>query len=330
MASTSNIMPWNSTIDNLCIVFAVCVMLVKVYKLTLTLNKVIILAIISLFVLYSCVTIGQYDLLISLIAICLLIDEDMDEYISVLFKTQVFILVAHIVVSTFLTLIGADAFFWGTTGSRVRFNGGFSHANVLSSYILSCMLMFAWKNFKHLTTNKFAWMVTIVVLSYIMTRSRTGLLLNIILLLLVYFAQNESKLLVKTINPILFLLFPVLTVFVFWAQGQFLNNNGAIVILDQFLTGRIKYAAYAFIRSGTTWLPRYLDYATEGVAGWTPEWNLNTFTFDNLYSFLFIQMGIVWVGIITAMIVLVCKKCDFKFKIFKFKDCPLLKKQIFH
>ena len=316
MASTSAIMPWNSLVDNLCIIFAVCVMLVKICRLTFPLNKLIMLAGMALIALYTCVKMGQYDLLITVIAICLLIDEDLDAYIGLMFKVQTFILIAHVAVAGLLSLAGADDYFWTMTDHRLRFNGGFAHANVLACYTLSCMLMFAWKRFKHITTNQFAAMACITVLSYIMSRSRTGLLLNLFLLLLIFLTQNENKLVVKVINPILMLLFPGLAAMVFWAQGQLVSGNSIALFLDELLTGRIKYAAYANLRSGVTWLPRYLDYADTGVVGWTPEWNLNTFTFDNLFSFLFMQMGMIWIGIIIVMLAVVCKKSEFKNKLF--------------
>lgn len=316
MATSSAIIPWNSLLDNLCIIFAVCVMLVKIYRLTLPFRKLIELAGVALLAVFTCVRMGQYDLLITVIAICLLMDEDLDAYIDLMFKVQVFIILAHIAVSGFLSLLGAGDNFWHMTDNRLRFNGGFAHANVLACYTLSCMLMFAWKQFKHITTNQFAVMACITVLSYAMSRSRTGLLLNLFLLLLLILTQNENKLVMKAIDPGLLLLFPALTAFVFWAQRQYVAGNSIAILLDDLLTGRIKYAAYGYLRSGITWLPRYLDYADSGVVGWTPEWNLNTFTFDNLYSFLFLQMGIIWIGVFAVMIAVVRKRFDFRNKLF--------------
>ena len=146
--------------------------------------------------------------------------------------------------------------------------------------------------------------------------SRTGLLLDLLLLILLFLAQNENKLVVWAINPILLLLFPALATMVFWAQKQLIIGSHAAAVLDNLLAGRIKYAAYAYLRSGTTWLPRYLDYVDTGVVSWTQEWNLNTFTFDNLYSFCFMQLGMVWIGIFTVMIAVVCKKAEFRNKLF--------------
>lgn len=79
IAPTSFLIPWNSLIDNLCIVFSLSVMLVKLTRLTIALSKAIGFAGISMLVLYTCVSIKQYDLMITLVAVCLLIDEDLDE-----------------------------------------------------------------------------------------------------------------------------------------------------------------------------------------------------------------------------------------------------------
>ncbi len=314
--SYSMIMPWNSHVDNLCLAFAICVTFAKICRLTFPLNKLIALAVAALLALYTSVSMKQYDLLLTVIAICLLIDEDLEEYISLMLRIQVWILIGHIAFSVFLSLVGSANRVWIRPDHRLRFTGGFTHPNVLSSFILSCMLMFAWKRFRRITPNEFGWMVCITFLTFIMSKSRTGLILNLFTLLLLFLAQNENKLLTKTLHPVLLVIFPGLSAMIFWAQKQYAAGNRIALVLDDLMTGRIKYAAYAYLRSGTTWLPRYLDYADAGVVSWTPEWNLNTFTFDNLYSFLFMQMGMIWIGVIAVLIILACKKFDFRNNLF--------------
>lgn len=315
-AATSKIMPWNSLVDNLCIVFSIAVMILKICRLTLPVRRLLALAAMGLGILYTCVSISQYDLLITMVAICLLIDEDLEEYISLMLRVQIYILIAHIAVSGFLSLIGDYDPYWRWINGRFRFNGGFIQANLLSSYILSCMLMFSWKQFGRITPNQFAGMACIAALTYILTKTRTGLLLNVILLLLIYLTQNENQLVIKVVNAAYLLVFPALSGLVFWATRQYTAGGSIAMALDDLLTGRVKYAAYAYLRSGTTLLPRYLDYADIGQISWTPEWNLNTFTFDNLYSFIFMQLGMVWIVIATAMFFLLFKKFSFRNRLF--------------
>ena len=60
----SALMPWSSLVDNLCIVFVIGVTFAKLTRLTMPLGRLLTLAILSLFALYTCVTMGQYDLLV--------------------------------------------------------------------------------------------------------------------------------------------------------------------------------------------------------------------------------------------------------------------------
>lgn len=316
MATYSAILPWNSLVDNLCIVFALGVMLAKFCTLTFPLNKLLALAAVALLALYTTVTMKQYDLLVTIVAVCLLIDEDLEEYIALMLKTQGWILVAHLAVSILLSLLGEANRFWFTANDRLRFNGGFGHSNVLSCFIQSCLLMFAWLRFRRVTPNELGWMAAITFLSFIMSRSRTGLALNCFILLILYLAQNENRLSKKLLDLAFPVLFPSLAAMIFLAQKLYASGNGAAQLLDDLMTGRIKYAAYACLRSGTTLLPRYLDYAASGVVSWTPEWKLNTFTFDCLYSFLLMQIGMLWIGVITVLFILIRNKLDFRNKVF--------------
>lgn len=316
MASSSKIVPWNSLLDNLCIIFAICVVLVKVYTLTIRLSRLLALGAVAVLTLYTCVSMRLYDLLVTMVAVCLLIDEDLEEYIPLMLKIQAFFLAVHISVTVLLSLTGSAGRFWFMTDDRLRFNGGFSHPNVLSCYILSCMMMFSWTRFRHITPSQFGWMVCITIFSFLMSRSRTGLLLNLFLLLLIFLTQKCNRLMEMALNAVLPLLFPGFAAAIFLAQKLYASGNSTVLLLDDLLSSRIKLAAYACQRSGTSWLPRYLDYADIGYVTWSPEWNLNTFTFDCIYSFLFVQMGIVWIGVIAVLITVACRRFDFRNKVF--------------
>ena len=104
-ASSSMLIPWNATIDNLCIAFALCVTFAKLCRLTLPLRHLLVLGIMALVSLYTCVSMGQYDLLVTVIAVCLLIDVDLEEYISLMLKIQAYLILGHIVAAGFLSLI---------------------------------------------------------------------------------------------------------------------------------------------------------------------------------------------------------------------------------
>ena len=316
MSTFSLIIPWTPLADTLCVAFSICVMLIKLCRLTLHIGKLIALCAVSLFALYTCVSIQQYDLLVTMIAIFLLIDEDMEEYIALMLKIQTVFLIGHIIAAAILSTTGSQFRFWYTADERLRFNGGMLHPNVLSCFIVSCMLMFSWLHFQRITANQFCWLIIIACFTFLASRSRTGLLLTLFLLLLIFLTQMYSQLVEKLITPLIAVLFPVISAFLFLMQKLYISGNRAALLLNDLLTTRIKLGAYAYVRSGISWLPRYLDYTYTGMITWTQEWNLSKFTFDCLYSYMPIQMGILWVCIFSLVFVVASKKLDFRDRIF--------------
>ncbi len=316
MSSVSLLMPWNLWIDNMVVILSICVLCFKMFETKMKLCKFLIMTFLALFTLFTCVQMKQYDLLISMIAIYLLMNEDIEVYISLIYKIQVVMIVIHLVLAGVLSLVGYADQFWIFTGTRFRFNGGFFHPNVLASYISSCMLMYIWKRFGKITANRFAGLLLVIIGSYVISRSRTNFLINLLLLFLTIVGQEKKQFFDKVLNKILRFAFPALAIFVYVLQTRYLTWNRWILLIDSLLTGRIKYAAYAYWRSGTTLFPRFLDYAQSGWVEWNEQWNLNTFAFDNAYSFIWMQMGAVWFVIISMIIWVFVKRIDYKTKIF--------------
>jgi len=316
MCSTSLLIPWNSLIDNVCIIIGIFVFLIKMYGQRFTIPQFCTICFWGIFILYTCVTMKNYDLLITFITVCLLQNEELDEYISIIFKIEVLIITIHLLLAIILSLLGGGHEFLIVTGTRTRFSGGFTHPNVLSAYVFSCMIMYVWKHFGEISGNEFCELVLVMLGTYFATKSRTSFLLNILLLLLIFLGQNKQNFMEKIMNRVLKYVFPFMSLFVYWAQKNYLTGNIFIIGIDNLLSGRLKYAAYAYETSGITWFPRYLDYVESGKVSWDVIWNLNTFTFDNIYSFLFIQMGGIWIVLISVLIIALCKKCSYKCKVF--------------
>jgi hypothetical protein len=68
--------------------------------------------------------------------------------------------------------------------------------------------------------------------------------------------------------------------------------------MDTFLNARIRLGAYAYNRYGLTILGRnFLSFH----AVWDEKWKLNWFTFDCTYSYLMINMGVIWIVFIALI-----------------------------
>lgn len=316
MCSNSILLPWNSFLDNFCVVIGVLVFVKKICDQYFKVTQLVLTGLLGMLVLYTGLTIKQYDLMISFITIYILMNENLDEYIEMIFRIEVLIVIFHVLLAIVLSLAGMTQNYWIITGSRIRFNGGFTHPNVLASLIFSCMMMYVWRYFGNISIKKFIGLLLTAVGTFALTKSRTSFLLNILLLIFIYLGQRKQMIFEYVLNKSLRYIFPILSCVIYWAQKNYQSGNQIIQIMDNLLTGRIKYAAYAYETSGLTWLPRYLDYADTGVVSWDPVWNLNTFTFDNVYSFMYMELGIIWIIVFSILIFAICNRIDYKCKMF--------------
>jgi len=316
MCSNSILVPWNLFLDNFCVLIGVSVFVKKLCDQYFKVTQLIFTGILGLLVLYTCVTIKQYDLMMSFITIYILLGEELDEYIDMIFKIEFWILIFHVLVTMVFSLVGMTQNYWIIIDSRIRFNGGFTHPNVLASLIFSCMMMYIWRNFGDMSTKKLVGLLLTAVGIFTLTKSRTSFLLNILLLIFIYLGQRKQTICEYILNKSLKYIFPIISCVIYWAQKNYQTGNQIIQIMDSLLTGRIKYAAYAYETSGVTWWPRYLDYLDTGVVNWDEVWNLNTFTFDNVYSFMYMELGIIWLIVFSILIFAICNKVDYKCKIF--------------
>ena len=72
-----------------------------------------------------------------------------------------------------------------------------------------------------------------------------------------------------------------------------------IRVVDTFMTGRLKLGAYAYEHYGFTLLGQVVEKGTK--FGYDALWNMSRFTtFDNLYTKLMINNGIIWLVIIAV------------------------------
>lgn len=313
--SSSFILPLPSLLDNLINAFVVCVFLFKIIHMQFSLKQFLIFIYFGILIFFTSLSIKQYDILISFIAICLLMGEETNEYFKYMLKLESIILVFHVCLAFVLSFGELGKIIW-VQGESIQFNGGFIHENVLSTYVFSCMLIYLWINFDKLKLKNMLFLILTCIIVYVFTRSRTTLILNILMIILVFIFSSKKRSFEIILKKTLPFLFPTISIAMFYFITHYLDNNSLILKLNELLTGRIKLGAYAFSRSGICFLPRYLDYANIGYVEWDFFWRFQTFTFDNLFSYMFIQLGVIWIITVSILIIQIIKKTNYKFHIY--------------
>lgn len=297
-------------IDAACIGVGIVVFLLKVFSYRFGCKDFFLFAGCGLFVLFTCYQIKQYDLLISFITIFLLRDENLDEYVRMIFKYQIIMMIAIFGAMSVYHFGYFEHIYWYRLLDRTSFMACMSHPNILATCVISLMLMYVWLNFEDFTFNKYLALITVTVILFLLTDTRTTFILSLFFLSFMYWMRGERVKII--ISKYLKFLFPSMGIAVFFLIKQYINGNAWLLWLDSLVSGRIKLGSYAYYHSGIAILPRMLEYARDGIVQWEQQWQLNAFAFDNLYSFIWIQLGVVWFVFISVFIHYLIKKTDYK------------------
>lgn len=92
---------------------------------------------------------------------------------------------------------------------------------------------------------------------------------------------------------------PVLSLAFWYTTVNYQSSGSIIKIIDTFMTGRLKLGAYAYEHYGFTLFGQVVEKETR--FGYDALWNMSKFsTFDNLYTKLMINNGIIWLVIIAV------------------------------
>lgn len=314
LLSYQNILEISPMVDECCVAFAVAVFVLKLLRNPFTVKKFCWFALIGALVLFTCYEIKQYDVLISFITIFLIKDENFEECIRLMLITEIVVMIFICLMGGVAVLQGREKIFFSIKGDRVRFKGAMIHANVFSGCIFSCLLMTMWLCYEKISKKHYMIWGFVAAVAFVLTDTRTTLLLTVFSMS--FLVLRNNRYVQKWCEKYLIFLFPVLVGVIYYWITHFVEGSTVAMYADNLLTGRIELGAYAYERSGITFLPRFLDYAEEGKISWEQAWGLNKFTFDNLYSFLWVQFGFVWIMVITILIGLLVSKTEHKCRFF--------------
>lgn len=318
LLTTSLIIPWTSWMDGSCTVFAIIVFALKLYQDKDQLLQDRWLSALGIGIVLTCLVLRSYNLMLTFMTVYLLQGRPFDKYVRLILRLEVALIAFHLLISGGMSILGSGEAFWIVTDTRLRFTGGFNHPNILSTYLLSCMLMYIWLHFDHLSKMDAAMFIGITLFSFVTSKSRTGLLINVMVLLVLYFFRHplERFPVQRYLKQFLPYLFPILMVLNILAMVIFPYHWSLIDFVDGLFSGRIRLGAYALARSGIAILPRYLNYASTGLVTWDWTWQMNTFTFDNLYSFCWVQLGLIWIMLLGYLIARLIAQTDTKVHVF--------------
>lgn len=301
----------NGSIDNIlsCIIaflFAIDIIFQKY-----SIRTLLVYLGIAIFTFFLCYYINSFQILLTVLTILAIRKTDFTRVIKFIFQYECTFTILLIIFSVFCQFL-FDMPIYIVKEGVTRFCFGFVHPNLFSIMLANLLLMWVWINYEYIKLGHFIILIVLEVVLYTFSKTRTAFYIMIILILLIalLYKKNNSRL----FSYISGLSFPA--VGVFWCVlFSTYRGSGFYNFFDTILSGRLRLAAYAYNTVGYTWFGSDVLPILKKVE-WDPVYYLNDYTFDSLYSELFMNIGIVTFVLLCVLFFVLSMKRNNKINIF--------------
>ena len=285
-----NMIPYSDTLLSL---LAVLFLGLSILNKGYTIKILFVYGIVALLGLYSSYYVGNVMLFTTILTILAMYNEN--RTILFLYKYEV---TAFVVLSV-LSLVTGNVKRYVDEGMSLYFNFGFSHPNVAAAMLFNIMIMWIWLSYNELKPQIYLKLGIFSFVVYFFTGARTILIVGLITIFLVMISKSEKKWINEGLAFVSGWIVPVLSLAFWYTTVNYKSSGSIIKIIDTFMTGRLKLGAYAYEHYGFTLFGQVVEKGTR--FGYDALWNMSKFsTFDNLYTKLMINNGIIWLVIIAV------------------------------
>lgn len=309
--SISSIFYYNDTIDTVLSLTSLLLLISVILIQNYSSKAFIIYLAIGIISLYSVSKSGNNGFLITIITCLAIRQEKIDDIIKFIYNWELLFFIVQEILSILFHLF-FNFQISGIIDGVMRYSFGFKHPNEFSIYLFNLIIMWVWLNFKKINIRYLLTLSAIGLVSFYFTRTRTNFveICIVILLLFSYCVSKEKS--HRLINIMAKFSVPVLSVVIMGLVTQYTKNIHIIQVIDKLLSSRIRLGAYGYEHWGITFLGQNVS---DKQIIWDPYWQLNAHTFDNIYSYLSVNQGIIWIVIISFLFYKLAKIKDVKINI---------------
>lgn len=312
MLSYGKILPYSNGFDTILVGIALVCFVTRILTQKYSSKTLAIYFAISVLALYSCIRAKNNSILITVVTLFALRNYDINKFLKTIFKVESFWCGFHVVYSLLYSIFMSWDKYLLYLDGRYRFSFGFTHANTFSALLFCNLMLYIWLNYESNLSKALLKTTIVECITFAFTNSRTSMATYIILVFLILIRNTSAgrkltKLLCEFGIPVFSICFISLI------KG-YIKGNPLSYLVDAVLTSRVKLGAYAYKDYGMTFIGQYVKYLNN--ISWDQKWQLNSFTFDNVYSFLAISLGVVWIVVLSLAYYKCAKQLDVKHLIF--------------
>lgn len=316
-------------IDNLLMILALGLSIFLIISQKYTVKKFAFTFGIGILVFLSCYYNGVYSLGISYIVILLLINRDINEYVQLLFKSEICFVCFQLVFSIIFYFTGKENLVYQFDSQGIRFSFVTQHPNIFSMIVTSIILEWIWLKQSEISLKDIIISILISLICYCFTKTDT--LIVVAFLIGFYWFIVKNNVMKKIINYIAMYIFPILSVVTIWCGYAYKNTTGKlhalILQIDILLSRRIAMTAFA---SDLNPLRLFAGRINMYTGDYNFTYQLAGFNIDNVYLALIYNYGLVYIILITLCFFILAGKKNYmvSFWIIVFSFYGLVESQV--
>lgn len=143
-------------------------------------------------------------------------------------------------------------------------------------------------------------------------KTRTSFIASVIFCILLVISKSKHSY-KKILNLVAQFIVPIFAGLTLLCVNLYMLDNQIAVTVNKLLSDRIKLGAYGVSHYGFSFLGQNVE--KENIV-WEAEWGFNGFTFDNVYTYIAVNQGIIWILVLTVLFYLLAKKKNLKISVF--------------
>lgn len=310
--NASAILPYSANVDKILKISVALMMVLAIFRQSFTPKMYLIYGLAAVGAAAIRLRTGLMLDVFTLLMILACREADLTRVVNIIRRTTTVFLLAHTLYFFCLLLLGKQELFYVEWGGRVRARFGLLGPNLVSSYFFNLVLMWAWEKYDMVRLKQLVWILVLATVLFRFTDSRTAYFCTVALCLLLILLKH-SRFAEKCVNFIAAWCAPALGLLVL--VGSYNWRKGFFSILNRLLSDRIKLSAYGISNFGFTLYGQRVDYSTIIDPQKWDIFYMPTFTFDCVYSYLWSNIGIIWLVVICLCFFILARRKNPRFSL---------------
>ena len=262
----------------------------KIVTKKYNLKTLFLYGVVCIFALYSALTTGKMIIATSVLIVLAIRGENIQYIAKELYYMKFSIIILHTLGAIILFPTGLSYLGGSFEETRFRITFGLNWPGQFADYTFDLCVLWIFCNLDKLKNKDFCKLILCLAVVFIATDSRVIFAISMLLIMMVWIIKHTNRFngLLKWIARF---IVPVLTIVMFSCINAFANRSTWALVVDKILNTRVRLNGYLYDLYGHT----FFGQRCESLIGeFSEKWQSTGSTFDCTYTWLIIEMGIVW------------------------------------